>query len=160
MKKFWMILAVVLVLATGVTVAFAATAAKTPAEIISGLTRKTETQVTEARQARKTYGAQAAEAGKLDEFKKERLAQYKLALDEAVKEKRITQAEADKLYDAMKARLDACTGNGTGRVNGGCGLGNGGMRGLGQGNGTGLGCGNRIGRGPGNGGCGNCTIPN
>lgn len=146
MKKIIVIIAIVAVMLIGSTVALAATAAKTPPEIVSDLTGKTVEQVTDARQDGKTYGAQAADAGKLEAFKQERLAQYKLALDAAVKEKRLTQAEADKLYDAMKARMETCTGNGTGMGAGnGCGLGNGAR---GQGRGMGLGR---------TGGCGNCT---
>lgn len=149
MKKLMVIIAVVAVMLIGTTVALAATAAKTPAEIASGLTGKTVEQVTDARKAGKTYGAQAADAGKLEAFKQERLAQYKLALDEAVKEKRLTQAEADKPYDAMKARMENCTGNGTGMCAGnGCGLGNG-ARGTGRGMGMGRA-----------GGCGGCTQNN
>lgn len=143
MKKLFIVIAVAAVMLVGATVAFAA-AAKTPAEIVSGLTGKTVEQAQDARQAGKTYGAQAAEANKLAEFKAQRLEQYKIALDEAVKAKNLTQAEADKLYENMKARMASCTGNGTGA---GRGAGNGMGRGMGRGNGMG-----RMG-----GGCGSCT---
>jgi len=146
MKKLFVVIAVVVVMSIGATVALAATPAKAPAEIVSDLTGKTVDQVTEAREDGKTYGAQAAEADKLQEFKNERLAQYEIALDEAVQENRITQAEADELYETMGSRMDSCTGNGDGAgSNGGCGLG-GMMRGSNRGNG--------LGRMSGN--CGNC----
>ncbi len=146
MKKLFVVIAVAVALLIGATAALAATPVKTPAEIVAELTGKTVDQVSEAREGGKTYGAQAAESNKLQEFKDERLAQYETALDEAVEENRITQAEADELYETMKSRMDSCTGNGDGLgSNGGCGLG-GMMRGSNGGNGPG-----RM-----NGNCGNC----
>ena len=146
MKKLFVVIAVVVVLLIGATAALAATPAKTPAEIVAELTGKTVEQVSEARDSGKTYGAQAAEANKLQEFKDERLAQYETALEEAVKENRITQAEADELYETMKSRMDSCTGDGAGAGSmNGCGLG-GMMRGSNRGNGPGRMSGN----------CGNC----
>jgi hypothetical protein len=145
MKRLFVIIAAVVVMSIG-AVALAATPAKTPAEIVADLTGKTVDQVIEAREDGKTYGAQAAEADKLQEFKDERLAQYEIALDEAVQENRITQAEADELYETMESRMDSCTGNGAGAgSNNGCGLGNM-MRGSNGGNGLG-----RM-----NGSCENC----
>ncbi len=147
MKKLMIVVVVLAVLAVGTTAALAAGEVQTPAEIVSDLTGQPLDDVTDAREAGETYGAQAADAGKLDEFKKARLEQYKLALDEAVKEGRITQAQADELYAAMEARMEACTGDGIGA---GCGLGNGAGGGLGRGNGAGQGLGfGRMG-----GGCG------
>ena len=148
MKKLFVVIAIVAVMLIGATVAYAATTAKTPAEIVSGLTGKTVEQVVDARQDGKTYGAQAADSNKLDEFKDQRLEQYKLALDEAVKEKRLTQAEADKLYENMKSRMAVCTGNGTGT---------GTRNGLGNGR-KGAGMGYGMGRMGGN--CGNCINVN
>lgn len=137
MKKLFVVIAVAVALLIGATAALAATPAKTPAEIAAELTGKTVEQVSEARDSGKTYGAQAAEANKLQEFKDERLAQYETALEEAVKENRITQAEADELYETMKSRMDSCTGDGIGAgLNNGCGLG-GMMRGSNRGNGLG-----------------------
>ena len=147
MKKTIVIVALAAVLLVGsATVALAADGWKTPAEIVAGITGKTVDQVEDARQDGVTYGAQAAAAGKLDQFQDERLAQYKLRLDELVKAGRLTQAEADKLYDAMKTRMSACDGNGAGAGNGlGCGLGKG--NGMGQGGGFGRGMGNGAGCG-------------
>ncbi len=145
MKKTIAIIALAVVLLVGTTtVALAADGWKTPAETVAGITGKTVDQVQDARQDGVTYGAQAAAAGKLDQFKDERLAQYKQRLDELVKAGKLTQAEADKLYDAMKARMAACTGNGTGAGNGlGCGMGRGQGGGFGRGMGNGAGCGMR-----------------
>jgi hypothetical protein len=133
MKKLLITISVLVIMLAGATVAFAAAAPKTPAEIVSDLTGKSVEQVTEARQSGQTYGNQAAETKKLAEFKDARLDQFKLALDEAVKEKRITQTEADARYQAMESRMENCTGNGSGQ-----GAGNGGglgsnARGLGKG---------------------------
>lgn len=138
-KTVFIITIIAAVMLVGAAVAFAAGVFKTPAEIVSDLTGKTVDDVIKARESGETYGEQAAEAGKLEEFKTERLAQYKLALDEAVKEGRVTAEKAALLYDAMEQRMEACTGNGAGLC-----AGNGrgsGMNGLGRGNGT---CGNCI----------------
>lgn len=143
MKKTIVVIVMAAVLLIGTaTVALAADGWKTPAETVADVTGKTVEQAQADREAGKTYGAQAAAAGKLDDFKAQRLAQYKLRLDEAVKDGRLTQAEADKLYDAMKARMADCTGDGTGCGGGmGGGMGNGGGFGRGMGNGMGMGCG-------------------
>ncbi len=143
MKKTMMGMALAAVLLFGsATVAFATSGWKTPAEIVSALTGQTVDQVQEARESGTSYGAQAEAAGKLEQFQGERLEQYKLRLDEAVGDASLTQAEADKLYDAMETRMDSCNGDGTGAGSGlGCGLGNG------QGNGMGRGMGNGCGLG-------------
>jgi hypothetical protein len=143
MKKLLITISVLVVMIAGATVAFAAAAPKTPAEIVSDLTGKSVEKATEARQSGQTYGNQAAEANKLVEFKDARLAQFKLALDEAVKEKRMTQTEADARYQSMESRTENCTGNGSGQ---------------GAANGRGLGS-NSRGLGKGYGGMGrNCTL--
>lgn len=96
------------------SVAFAAGIVKTPAEIVAGLTGKTVDQVTVDRQNGTTYGAQAKAAGQLEAFQDQRLEQYKITLDEAVKNKEMTQSQADELYANMKLRLESCDGTGTG----------------------------------------------
>lgn len=141
MKKTVFIITILAVMLIGATVAFASEAFKTSAEIVSDLTGKSIDDVTEARANGVTYGAQAAAADKLDEFKAERLAQYKLALDEAVKEGRITREEADRLYAAMEQRMETCQGTGNG-------IGGFGMNGQGRG----------LGMGRLNGACGNCYL--
>ena len=149
MKKTVFFITILVVMLVGATVAFAADAIKTPAEIVSDLTGESVEDVTEARENGETYGEQAADAGKLEEFKAERLAQYKLALDEAVKEGRITAEEADQLYAAMEQRMEACLGTGEGAgLCAGNGMGGSGMNGQGRG----------FGMGGQNGACGNGNL--
>ncbi len=153
MKKITVLIAVIAVMLAGATVALASDVFKTPAEIVSDITGKPVDEVTQARNEGVTYGAQAAAAGKLEEFKDSRLEQYKLRLDEAVKAGRITKAESDSAYAAMQARMAECDGNGSGA---GCGLRMGLKNGRGAGAGNGMGRGSVIGRG----GCGNFMVPN
>ena len=145
------------------TAAFAAADYKTPAEITAGLTGKTTDEVTAERQAGNSYGAQAEEAGKLDEFQTERLALCEQNIAQDVLDGRLTQAEADKLLEDMKLRMEDCDGTGTGL---GQGESNGNGTGLCDGTGTGLcdgtgaGQGNEKGNGSGMGmgmGRGACT---
>lgn len=148
MKKTVLIIGIVMVMLIGLTsVAFAAGIVQTPAEIVAGLTGKSVEEVTAAREDGVTYGAQAAEAGKLEEFKDERLALMKSRLDEAVANKDLTQAEADEIYARMAERMENCTGDGSGRVsNGGRGMGGGRMgQGFDRGNGGGCGMGGCVG---------------
>ena len=136
MKKTFALLLIVAVLFIGGTaVAYGAGLFQTPAEIVAGLTGKDINSVEQARQGGTTYGAQAAQAGKLDEFQQQRLAQYKLQLDDAVRQNRMTQAQADTLYNNMKLRMETCTGTGTGTGTGQCK--GGGVGGQGLRNGTG-----------------------
>lgn len=149
MKKIVIVVTILAVMLIGATVAFASGVIKTPAEIVSDLTGKPLDDVTEAREKGQTYGEQAADVGKFEEFKAERLAQYKLALDEAEKEGRVTAAQADKSYASMEQRMKTCTGTGTGRGScAGNGTGGFGMNGRGKGMGTGI---------P-KGACGNCCL--
>lgn len=144
MKKFVAILTVVGVL--GAAGAVYAATAKTPADIVSGLTGKSVEEVTKDRAAGKTYGTIAKDAGKLDEFKAQMLEQRKAILDQRVKDGTITQERADAIYNAMKSNQAICDGtgnaglgmrNGAGCGAGGCGAGNGQGRGLGSGKGVG-----------------------
>jgi hypothetical protein len=160
-KKLFILISMVAILLIGVTsVSYAATVYGSPAEIIAALTGKSVDEAIAARQAGTSFGAQAQDAGKLAEFQAAKLELYKQRLDQAVAEKRMTQEEADKLYDAMKLRLQDCTGDGTCQ-----GSGNRAGNGIGGGNGfgAGLGTGGRgMGRGSGNGlrtgfGCANGT---
>jgi hypothetical protein len=145
MKKILVsVVVVAIVLIAVAAVALAAVDARTPAEIVAGLTGKSVDEVTAAREDGQTYGAQAAAAGQLESFQTARLEQYKLRLDEAVKNGQITQTRADELYAAMKTRIEACEGDGSG-------LGNGARGGLGMGLGQGQGQGARAGLGQGNG---------
>src|SRR5659263_89667 len=114
-NKLFLILSVVTLLVIGLsTAAFAATDYKTPAEIVAGLTGKTVDEATADRQDGTSYGAQAQDADKLDEFQTERLEMYKQYLDQAVLDGKLTQAEADKLLEEMDLRMEDCDGTGTG----------------------------------------------
>ena len=142
-KKIVMSLAVVSVLSTSVV--FGVVAAKSPADIVSGLTGKSVEEVTKERTDGKTYGTIATEAGKLDEFKTEILKQKKELLDQRVKEGTLTQAKADEIYNSIVTNQETCDGTGSagiGRMNGvgfGQGRGQGMGKGLGQGNAAGCG---------------------
>ena len=145
-KKFAGVLAIVGMIATA-GIAYAATS-KTPAEIAAGLTGKTVEALNQERAAGKTYGAIAAEAGKLDDFQALMLEQKKAILDQRVKDGSLTQAEADAIYNNMKNNMANCDGSGlSGKGNGqGCSLGIGGGCGMGAGQGNGQGNGRRSGR--------------
>lgn len=155
-NKLFLLISIVTVLLIGIaSVSYAATAYNSPAEIIAGLTGKSVDQAAADRQAGTSFGAQAVEAGKLAEFKAARLDLYKQNLDQAVADNRVSQADADKLFEAMQQRLADCTGDGVGQ-GAGCGMG--------KGSGDGLGLGSRgMGRGAGQGmragiGRGTCTF--
>ncbi len=145
-KKFAAVLVAVGILGTAAIV-YAEATAKTPAEIISGLTGKTLEDVVKERADGKTYGTIANEAGKLDEFKSQILEQKKAILDERVKAGTLTQQQADQIYNNIKNNQATCDGTGNARLgrNNGMGVGNG--SGMGQGRGTGRGMGQRNGSG-------------
>lgn len=141
-KKLAVLAAIVVVIMVGaVSASFAATEWKTPADTLAGLTGQSVDTVQEKRQEGASYGAQAAEAEILEEFKAARLENIEARLAEAVAEGDLTQEEADARLEAMAERQETCTGDGTGA---GCGLG--GMR---QGRGAGNGAGNGLGKGGG-----------
>lgn len=139
-KKLFAACALALALTATSITAFAATNYDTPAEAAAGITGKTVTEVTQQRQAGTTYGAIAAEAGKLEEFKQAMQDIYKNALDKRIAAGTMTQEQADALLAARAARQAICDGSG----NGGCGLGLGGGNGMGGGHGAGRGMGNGI----------------
>lgn len=148
-KKIVMSLAVVSMLSTSVV--FGVVAAKSPSDIVSGLTGKSAEEVAKERADGKTYGTIATEAGKLEEFKTEILKQKKELLDQRVKEGSLTQAKADEIYNSIVTNQETCDGTGSagiGRMNGvGFGQGRGQGMGKGKGMGKGLGQGNAVGRG-------------
>ncbi|NTV89049.1 MAG: DUF2680 domain-containing protein [Clostridiales bacterium] len=138
-KRVIAIVVAVLVLGTA-GAAFAATY-KTPAEIVAGLTGQTTEQVFAERAEGKTYGTIANDAGKLEEFKAQILAQKKAILDQRVKDGTLTQAQADAAYNAIAANQAICDGTGSG-IGMGCGAGYGtgtGSCGLGGGMSGGMG---------------------
>mgnify|MGYP003623413978 CR=1 FL=1 len=146
MKKLFSILLVVLLTTAMSVSAFAATYS-TPADACAGVTGKTLEQVITLRQGGKTYGAIAADAGKLEEFKDAVLEIKEDRLKKLVQDGTITQAEADEILEIIKERQAVCDGTGNGGS--GLGLGLGGGRGRTQGTGRGNG---GTGRGMGAGG--------
>lgn len=147
-KKLVLSIAVVSALSTSVV--FGVVATKSPADITAGLTGKTVEAVTKERTAGKTYGTIASEAGKLDEFKVESLKQKKVLLDQRVKDGKITQAEADKIYNDIKTNQVTCDGTGSAGI--------GKMNGVGFGQGKGQGMGRGMGQGSGQRNGGGCVV--
>ena len=136
-KRIFTACAIALALTATSVTAFAAAAYSTPAEAVVGITGKTVEEVTQQRQDGVTYGAIAAEAGKLQEFKDAMQGIYEDTLNARVASGSLTQEQADELLAARAERQAACDGTGNGT--GGCGLGLGGGRGMGGGCGTGRG---------------------
>ncbi len=120
MKKFKKVHTLgAIILAVGATsvTAFASSGYTRPAEAVAALTGQTvESVVAEKQASDKTYGTLAAEAGKLDEFKKENLEMKKRNLKAQVESGRITQAEADEIIKAIEENQKNCDGTGTGRI--------------------------------------------
>lgn len=141
MKKMTKIVAVIAIagMIGAAGVAYAAT--KTPAEIAAGLTGKSVEELNQERANGKTYGTIANEAGKLDEFKKQMLENKKEILDQRVQEGRMTQENANRIYNQIKENQASCDGTGSARMGNGCGAGFG--AGAGNGGGKGMGCGMR-----------------
>lgn len=147
-KKILTVLAIMTVILLGVASVAYALDYKSNAEIVAGLTGKSVEEVNDARAKGESYGEQAADAKKLEEFKDAKEDQMKARLDELVKEGRLTREEADARLKAMEERMKSCTGTGENMGQGagaGCGLGAGGQR-----NGTGAGA--NAGTGPRTGG--------
>jgi hypothetical protein len=138
-KKLVAVLTVVGMLAAAGAV-FAATF-KTPAEIAAQVTGKTVEDLNKEREAGKTYGAIANDAGKLADFEAQMLEQKKAILDQRVADGKLTQKQADEIYTAIKDNQANCTTPGSAQM---------GMKygvGFGQGSGMGQGCGMGIGQG-------------
>jgi len=129
----------------GVAGAAAATGATTPAGIVAGLTGKSVDAVTAERATGKTYGTMAQEAGKLDQFKTENLAQKKVMLDQRVTEGNLTKAQADATYKSIEANQATCDGSGSAKIGQKNGMGFGQGMGAGQHNGGGMGRGMNTG---------------
>jgi hypothetical protein len=121
--------------------------AASPAQIASGVTGKTTAELAKEKASGKTYGTIAKEAGKLDEFKAKMLVERKLILDQRVKEGRLTQADADAAYNALKNNQASCDGLGSAKIGQkfnaefGKGMGKGLQDGSGKGKKMGGGCG-------------------
>ena len=136
--------------------AYAATGARTMADVAATVTGRSVASVTEERtDTGKTYGTIAKDAGKLDDFKSEALKVRKEQLDAQVAAGTLTQEKAEEIYQAIEKNQATCTGTGGARIGrsmGACfcqGQGNG----AGRGNGSGCGMGNGGGCGMGAGAC-------
>ena len=125
----------------GVAGASYATAATTPAGIVSALTGKSVETVTAERVAGATYGTIAQEAGKLDEFKTKNLVQKKAILEQRVKDDTITQEQADTMVKSLETNQATCDATGSAKIGQKSGMG------FGQGGGQHSGGGMGMGRG-------------
>lgn len=114
---------------------------QSPAELASELTGKTIVEVQEERSTGKTYGTMARDEGKLEEFKEKMLEQKKEKLNQRVKEEKMTQEQADKIYTEIKNNQATCDGTNAGKAK----IGN--KDGLGFGNGHAMGQGLKDGQG-------------
>ncbi len=138
-KKLITVSACALVLSAMAVTTFAASAYKTPAEAVAGLTkREVQSVIDERITTGKTYGTIANEAGVLEAFKSEVLQIKKDALAARVAAGTMTQAQADAIIKSIEANQATCDGTGNG---GGIGRGAGAGFGAGAGQGRGMGCG-------------------
>ncbi len=145
-KRNMAVLGIVSMLSVSSVTALAA-GAQTPADAAASLTgRDVEDVIRERMETGKTFGAIAAEAGKLEEFKQKILEAREQILSEDVEKGVITQEEADDIIEAVKERQALCDGTGYGYGCGrggygyGCGYGGAGYsRGYGRGMGGGWG---------------------
>lgn len=164
MKKTVLSIAAVLIVGAMSLTAYAASEYKSPAEAAAGVTGTTVEAVTATRQETGiTYGEIAADAGKLEEFKKEVTEIKKDILNEKVANGTLTQEKADEISKAIEENAANCDGTGSGGIGkqfgAGFGMGNGscgnscdgagrnaesqerGNKGMGMGNGAGNGSG-------------------
>jgi len=115
-NKFALVLSIAAIMAIGLsTAAFAASDYNTPAQIVAGLTGKNEDEVIAERQAGKSYGAQANEAGELSAFQGERLTLRERDMEQAVLDGKMTQEEADAYLADRTAHMENCDGMGSGQ---------------------------------------------
>lgn len=150
MKGFKKLTAVLVVVGMFIAAGAVYAAVSSPADIAAGLTGKTVEDLYKERAAGKTFGVIAKDAGKLEEFKSQMIEQKKAILDQRVEEGKLTQQEADEIYNAMKNNMANCDGTANGGKMGqkfGAAFGQG--RGMGQGAGVGRGAGVRGGMGQG-----------
>ena len=110
-RKVSVIAAIVLVIGATSVTGFAASTYQTPAEAVAGLTGKTvENVIAERQETNKTYGKIAADAGKLNEFKIEKLEMKKDNLNAQVTAGNITQEKADTIVKAIEEQQMNCDG--------------------------------------------------
>jgi len=173
-KKFATLAAMALIIGATSVTAFAASAYSTPAEAAAGVTgQSVDGVITQHVETGKTYGTLADEAGVLEDFEDQMLANKKAILEERVAAGTMTQERADAIIAAMEENMEDCDGTCTGGIGaamgagfgtgsqgarGGMGSGFGGTGGTGRG---GFGSGLRDGSGLGNGnglGDGTCVL--
>ena len=121
---------------------------KTPAEIASELTGKLLRTSTRS-VLQENLRTIAKDAGKLEEFKAQMLEQKKAILDQRVKDGKLTQEQADEIYNAIKNNQANCDGTGSAAIGRKYGAGFGLGSGMGNGQGAGRGAGMRNGYGMG-----------
>ena len=141
-------IAVLVISAVSVS-ALAAAGYGSPAEVVAGITSRTQEDViNEKTETGKTYGQIAKEAGVLDEFKAAVLEAKKEFLNAQVTAGKMTQEEADDILARIAENQAKCDGTGGAKVvkfsgarfgsnGGGRGNGNGFRGGNGQGQGSG-----------------------
>lgn len=91
------------------TVAMAGTYSN-PAEIISSLTGKSQTEIYEQRTEGKTFGQIAQEYQVEDQFRKEMAAYKKDIIDQRVKDGVLTEEKGAAIKKALDERIANCTG--------------------------------------------------
>lgn len=112
--------AVMAVTVLGASAVAYAAGTSTPADIVADLTGKPVESVVSQRSAGTAYGDIAKEAGVLPEFQEKMLALKKEVLQQRVEAGRLTEAEAARIYEALKDNQANCDGtraggNGIGR---------------------------------------------
>lgn len=94
------------------TTVFAVSKYNSPAEAVAGLTgRSVDSVVQERRDTEKTYGTIAKEAGKLEEFKEEKIEVRKASLAKKVADGKITEEKANEYLETINERMQNCDGN-------------------------------------------------
>ncbi|MGE5631516.1 MAG: DUF2680 domain-containing protein [Caulobacteraceae bacterium] len=114
-----------------------------PASIIAGRTNLDIKDVIALRQAGKTYYQIAVDKGiEAADYKNDLIEKKSAYVDEQVKAGTLTEEQGNLIKDRLETNIESCNGQtpGTGRINGGCGIGfGGGMGRLGNGIGRGFG---------------------
>lgn len=113
-KKITVISVFVLIVGATSLTAFASAGGSSPAEALAKITGKTvENVIATKTEANTTYGALAAEEGKLEEFKAAHLEMKKERLDALVLEGSMTQERADEILESIKENQANCDGSNT-----------------------------------------------
>ena len=112
-KVIFPVMVILLLLGAVAAGAYAASGHKTPAEVVAGLTgRSLDSVLTERRETGKTCGEMAADAGKLEEFRKEKMEIKKENLNARVAEGKISREQAGEMLKAMERHQANCDGSG------------------------------------------------